>query len=374
MKLKNILISSVLTLSLLTSTAFATGAENFADIQGHWAYDNIETAVDLGLFKGTSDTTFEPDQAMTCAEFVTVVMRTVAPEYSLASGEYWWTGSYELAMDLGIITTKYWDAEDMEADVTREVMGYLLGNAMKYTGEELNVNISSTRIPDYRHINNFYATNVLMAYSNGLLTGTDLTGTFSPDDTLTRAEAVTVLLRLKDPSLRVEVLSDIEYDPVAFSSITIYEGQTRTGRLARAGDIYVKADGTTITLAIDPTTGVLGYGQNVAPDEGLIVSTNLGTAAIAHDTCVNELDMTDSLGNKLQSEEYWINSFTGQGLWGQEWKAVTTKPTVTGNEFAYQLSEDMNWFYFDVTDSWSPIYSNNQTDIFINLIKEANDL
>ena len=52
-------------------------------------------------------------------------------------------------------------------------------------------------------------------------------------------------------------------------AITIYEGQPRDNRLAREGDTFVKADGTEIVLAIGPH-GVLGKGQGVAPDVGLM--------------------------------------------------------------------------------------------------------
>ena len=50
-------------------------ASNFTDISGHWAESYINKAVNLGLFSGTTPTTFSPDANMTRAMFVTVLAK-----------------------------------------------------------------------------------------------------------------------------------------------------------------------------------------------------------------------------------------------------------------------------------------------------------
>ena len=47
----------------------------FSDIENHWAYDNILSAVNMGLFTGVSDTEFAPNNTATRAMFVTVLGR-----------------------------------------------------------------------------------------------------------------------------------------------------------------------------------------------------------------------------------------------------------------------------------------------------------
>lgn len=50
-------------------------AAKFTDTSGHWAEKSIDQAVDLGLFSGTTPTTFSPDEEMTRAMFVEVLAR-----------------------------------------------------------------------------------------------------------------------------------------------------------------------------------------------------------------------------------------------------------------------------------------------------------
>jgi N-acetylmuramoyl-L-alanine amidase len=55
---------------------------NLAHIRGHWAEDHVKTLFSLEVFKG-DDTTFNPDQYMTRAEFITAVLqaaREVPPD------------------------------------------------------------------------------------------------------------------------------------------------------------------------------------------------------------------------------------------------------------------------------------------------------
>ncbi len=47
----------------------------FLDMEGHWAKDVVTAVADMGLFTGTSDTTFSPDMTMTRSMFITVLSR-----------------------------------------------------------------------------------------------------------------------------------------------------------------------------------------------------------------------------------------------------------------------------------------------------------
>jgi hypothetical protein len=47
----------------------------FVDMCGHWADQSVAKAVELGLFKGTSATTFSPDRTISRAELVTTLYR-----------------------------------------------------------------------------------------------------------------------------------------------------------------------------------------------------------------------------------------------------------------------------------------------------------
>ncbi|MEM9816248.1 MAG: S-layer homology domain-containing protein, partial [Cyanobacteria bacterium P01_D01_bin.6] len=45
------------------------------DIQGHWAQACIEYLVEQGIFTGYPDGTFQPEKAITRAEFAVIVSR-----------------------------------------------------------------------------------------------------------------------------------------------------------------------------------------------------------------------------------------------------------------------------------------------------------
>ena len=67
----------LLALTLLAGAfPFASAAEHgMKDITGHWAEADIAWVVRMGLFSGTSATTFTPNGTMTRGMFVTVLGR-----------------------------------------------------------------------------------------------------------------------------------------------------------------------------------------------------------------------------------------------------------------------------------------------------------
>ena len=56
-----------------------------------------------------------------------------------------------------------------------------------------------------------YADAVYMLYRAGVLVGSDSTGKFNPDSTITRAEAAALITRIVDPSLRQSIELNGEY-------------------------------------------------------------------------------------------------------------------------------------------------------------------
>lgn len=65
----------VLALSVTLAGTVSAADHGMTDITGHWAEDDIAWVLKLGLFNGTSATTFDPNGAMTRGMFVTVLGR-----------------------------------------------------------------------------------------------------------------------------------------------------------------------------------------------------------------------------------------------------------------------------------------------------------
>ena len=139
-------------------------------------------------------------------------------------------------------------------------------------------------------------------------------------------------------------------------AITIYEGQPRDNRLAKEGDTFVKADGTRVVLKIDELTGVLGYGQGVAPDVGIMDEIGQGDAKFtvpleANGKLVTNKYGNDSTGAWTAASAYEVNPLTGEGHWDGEWSVISQKthPQVPGTAFG-EISEDKNFIWDE--DGW----------------------
>ena len=65
-------LAALMTLSLLVVPAAAV---SFTDMTNHWAKDDVEYLATQGVVKGTSATTFSPDQTCTRAQIMTFLFK-----------------------------------------------------------------------------------------------------------------------------------------------------------------------------------------------------------------------------------------------------------------------------------------------------------
>lgn len=125
----------------------------FTDLAGHWGKEFAEKAAQAGLFKGYEDNTFRPDEAVSRAQFVTVLWRLA--------------GTPEETRE-----TPFTDTADQYIDFQKAIAwGYHQGY-VKGTSEE----------------------------------------TFSPESTLTRQEAMTILFRYSGSQSGMELMFTSIYD------------------------------------------------------------------------------------------------------------------------------------------------------------------
>ena len=342
--------------------AYTANAATFPDVQsGDWYYDTVTAMTGKGLFAGIEENGtvyFKPENTMTHAEFIAVVDRILNLDTS-AKGDTWWYGAYKAAVDAQLITSSEMSETGMDSDITRQEMAMVAVRAIEKRGETLSSQYAENvqaSIPDNQKIDSYYRDFVLTAYENGILCGVDDLGTFDPDGTLTRAAAAAVLNRITEPSTRESRDFSQPPDPLHnYNPITIYEGQPRTEenmRLAREGDIYVKADGTRVVLKIDEVTGVLGYGQGVAPDVGLMDEVGQGVHITRRPLTANGKLTTgkygpNSVGKEVSDSQYQVNIFTGEGHWDSEWAVISyyTRPRGYDGTEIGEVSADKNYFW-----------------------------
>lgn len=94
-----------------TTTSFETdleaieAAEDFADLTStDWFYNDVMKAKQLGLISGMGNNLFKPDNAITYAEYITVLIRVLGTDvdkYPL--GSHWADQYLEAARELGIV-------------------------------------------------------------------------------------------------------------------------------------------------------------------------------------------------------------------------------------------------------------------------------
>ncbi len=202
--LKGVLMK-VIGVTLLTSmisiinlpTAFAI---NFSDVESnHWAYNYISTLTDSKVINGYNDGTFRPNGTITNGEFIKLVMASCMPPYiDISEAEpnfnHWAAPYVWLAETYGLIDTNDINAETVDLPITRIEMVRLISKAdiiMKNNPQQFE---TETEFMDVAmlQLNDLYL--LRHAVSRGLITGyTD--GTFKPDQTMTRAEAATMIYR-----------------------------------------------------------------------------------------------------------------------------------------------------------------------------------
>lgn len=247
----------------------------FTDVpKDQWYYNSVMDCVEKGLMQGMGNGIFSPSSQMTVAQFITVAINATYPNQTraLAPGETdWWAPYYELAVEKGLINSNEYtrDSKVMNAPITRKEMSRIASRVTQAKGEKVESLVNTSIIADYNSIGGVYKPFVVDCFAKGILVGMDDIGTFNPDGVLTRAEACTVAIRLLDKSTRKPVEQGVTPPPPSGEIREFKVGESRTAR-ARAGDIFVKLDGTRVvlketvlTLPNGKTVSILGLYQDV---------------------------------------------------------------------------------------------------------------
>lgn len=219
--MKNKFISFLLASVLAVSMAIPVqAADTFKDVpKGHWAYNAIEELADQGIISGMGNGDFKPNDSVTTAQFVSMLMRMFFGEEMAADDkEYsiWYDKVLQCAADHGllykleigatnrsVIGGEKWKESVANGPIYREEVAVLLYNFLKQNvalpAEETLRNVTAAKIPD---LGNNDATvleqfAIASVYELGCLSGMDEKGTFGGDRLMTRAQACAVLSRVQ---------------------------------------------------------------------------------------------------------------------------------------------------------------------------------
>jgi len=161
----------------------------------YWAYQDIKAMVEQGLAKGYGDNTFRPERSISRGEFAALLVRALKlpmgnePSFK-DTQNHWAAPAIEGARAAGIINGYEGGFFRPDRPVTRGELAAMLVKALK-----LPLNGGDERMRDVA--GHWAAKEIAAARENGLVSGYK-DGTFKPDATANRAEAVVMLKRMME--------------------------------------------------------------------------------------------------------------------------------------------------------------------------------
>lgn len=226
-------LAVVLCLSFLSTAALAAeGMDNFKKMEdypkgkftdvaaGSWYADSVQTAYELGLVKGSSDSAFSPEGSITVGSALALACRLhsiyATGGADFVQGTPWYAVYVDYAVKNGIITEGQFS--DYGVNATRREFAAVLAKALPETAISEKNTVPDGAIPDVP-AGSANAAEIYRLYRAGVLTGSDKYGTFAPETTIDRASVAAIVSRMARPGLRQQV--KLEPAPVAASGVTL---------------------------------------------------------------------------------------------------------------------------------------------------------
>ncbi|WP_236285989.1 S-layer homology domain-containing protein [Paenibacillus allorhizoplanae] len=190
------------------TTHFSTYAvaylvKSFDDLQSvQWAQKQIEVLASKGIVNGMSETHFDPSQAITRADFLVLLARTLELHGDLGAAfsdvpqDAYYSESLRIARGLGI-TDGVGDNQFNPRDpITREDMMVLTARALTQTGSLANSTALGAldQFEDAGLVSSYAATSIATLVKNGLVQGYNQA--IHPKETTTRAETVVLMYNI----------------------------------------------------------------------------------------------------------------------------------------------------------------------------------
>ena len=177
-------------------------AAAFSDVRKtDWFHEAIDYMVEHGVMNGTSDTTFEPEAAVSRGMLATILWRQAdsptaddAMPYLDVAPDAYYAGAIRWAADEQIVTGYDETHFGPEMPVTREELTAMLFRFARSQGmESVNLSEHLTSFSDAPQVSDFAVPALNWAVGSGIILGDS--GLLAPQDTVTRAEAAQMLMR-----------------------------------------------------------------------------------------------------------------------------------------------------------------------------------
>ena len=175
-------------------------AGQYPDIANHWAREEIITAIQEGLFRGTGANTFSPETALTRGQLVTVLHRLAGtPEATGSSfqdvveGRYY-TEAVAWAKETGLVKGVTPERFCPNSPVTREQFAAILYRYAQLQGQDVSNQADLSAYLDAGKLSHYAQSPMAWAVAEGLIRGVSETA-LCPKASSTRAQAAVILVR-----------------------------------------------------------------------------------------------------------------------------------------------------------------------------------
>jgi hypothetical protein len=199
----------------------ALGAEEFSDIrETDWFFETIDALTQLGAVNGYSDGTFRPNNEITVAEYVKLIVYFIDKTIPNAQN-HWATNYMTKAEELNLVDVGEYLQNTWDTPITRQQMAkisyrYMIELNGEPPGPGFSVDGIETsdyfisKIKDWNSIPEMYRNNVLETYYKGVAAGYP-DGFFRGETTATRAEACAIVFRTTSETNRLQVSIDASW-------------------------------------------------------------------------------------------------------------------------------------------------------------------
>ena len=178
----------------------------FTDMNGHWAYDAVSYAYKNSLMNGVNASRFAPDSTLNRAMMVTMLYRmTGSPAvsgnsvFSDVPSCKWYSDAVQWASVNGVVNGVGKDRFAPDTQITREQMASMMMRYAQFKQYSTGKSADLSAFNDAGSISSWALESMKWANAAGLINGRTAS-TIAPQDTATRAEAATILMRFCEMS------------------------------------------------------------------------------------------------------------------------------------------------------------------------------
>jgi len=174
----------------------------FADMTPtHWAYENVKKLKEIGIVNGDENNNFNPSANVTREQFLKMLVEALGMEVVYSSTSFddvdanaWYAPYVSVGTNAGIINGITADAFGVGSEIKRQDMALMIVRVLNM--KNIEVTAVGGIFTDDTAISDYVKDAVYTVRSAGIIEGYN--NTFNPNNSLTRAEAATVIIKLLD--------------------------------------------------------------------------------------------------------------------------------------------------------------------------------